>query len=60
VDQQLEQVAEQIASIDELQGGFDAIGFSQGAILHFLWYIETVFCIAQTLSCALWLSLMLT
>lgn len=30
VDQQLAIVAEQLASIPELSGGFDAIGFSQG------------------------------
>lgn len=30
VDEQLEGVAQQLADVPELQGGFDAIGFSQG------------------------------
>ena len=30
VNEQVEQVAEQLNHIEELEGGFDAIGFSQG------------------------------
>jgi Palmitoyl protein thioesterase len=30
VNEQVEQVAEQLNRIEELEGGFDAIGFSQG------------------------------
>lgn len=33
VNEQVAQVAEQIAAIEELQGGFDAMGFSQGILL---------------------------
>lgn len=31
VDEQIDLVAEQLAEVSELSGGFDAIGFSQGA-----------------------------
>ena len=31
VDEQVDFVAEQLANVTELRGGFDAIGFSQGA-----------------------------
>lgn len=35
VDEQLEVVAQQLANITELSGGFDAIGFSQGVLCPF-------------------------
>jgi palmitoyl-protein thioesterase len=31
VNEQIEFVSEQIAAIPELEGGFDALGFSQGS-----------------------------
>ena len=40
VNEQIELVSAQISSIKELQGGFDAIGLSQGISLIFYWGLD--------------------